>query len=89
MKSTLLLTLAFSAAASGTAWAQNAAPAAQGGSSDPIVQMHMQIDAARHVYDRKVAAAQKVFDQKKAAAAKERDAAIAQARYGAGQAGQQ
>ncbi|MGF6604175.1 hypothetical protein P3T23_008930 [Paraburkholderia sp. GAS448] len=66
-----------------TGWAQTASDAAaQGGSTDAIVQMRMHIAAANKVYDRKVAAAKKVFDEKKAAAAKERDAAIAAARSG-------
>ncbi|RZF27915.1 hypothetical protein EVC45_20750 [Paraburkholderia sp. UYCP14C] len=83
MKKIIRIAMISAAAVSSTGWAQGTA--APSGSTDPIVQMHMQIDAANKAYDRKVAAAKKVFDSKKAAAAKERDAAIAQARNGTGQ----
>jgi hypothetical protein len=85
MKTLIAAALLGMAVTTSSAWSQTPDPTTQGGSNDPIVKMHEQIAAARHVYDRKVAAAKKVFDQKKAAAAKERDAAIAIARNGAPQ----
>jgi hypothetical protein len=75
--------LLLAAAISSPAWAQ------QGGASKPaddhLVQMRLDIQAARKEYDRKVKEAKGVYDEAKQASAKERDTAIAAARAKAGQ----
>ena len=63
------------------AWAQ--APA--GAHDDHLVQMRLDIQAARKEYDRRVKEAKGVYDEAKKAAAKDRDADIAAARAKAGQ----
>jgi hypothetical protein len=79
----LVLSIAFTAVASGQSWAQTDQAAPQTGSTDEIVKMRMEVASANKTYDKKVAAAKKVYDHKKAEAAKERDAAIAAAHQGA------
>jgi hypothetical protein len=79
----LILSIAFTAGASGQSWAQTNQAAPQSGSTDEIVKMRMEVASANKTYDKKVAAAKKVYDHKKAEAAKERDAAIAAAHQGA------
>jgi len=65
------------------AWAQ--APAGASAHDDHLVQMRLDIQAARKEYDRRVKEAKGVYDEAKKAAAKDRDAAIAAARAKAGQ----
>jgi len=68
---------------SSPAWAQQDSAAKP--ADDHLVQMRLDIQAARKEYDRKVKEAKGVYDEAKKAAAKERDTAIAAARSKAGQ----
>ncbi|MGO4764161.1 hypothetical protein AB4120_16630 [Cupriavidus sp. 2KB_3] len=72
------------AALSTMAWAQQGSPGTSS-TNDHLVQMRLEIQAARKEYDRKVKDAKGVFNEAKKAAAQERDTAISAARAKGGQ----
>jgi hypothetical protein len=80
MKKTIVALLISTAGMASAGWAQGTAVPVQADTTDTIVRMHEQVQAAQRVYEKKKTAAKRVYDQRVNVAKQERDATIKTAR---------